>query len=112
MIGCGIYRFSGVLHHGPGTQIHLYGSEGTLKYRFAGQDQLSGARSDEPDLRPIPVPADKAGGWRVEEEFIAAIRGQERVCFTDFATGVRYMDFSEAVARSAVSGAPVVLPLS
>ena len=29
--------------------------------------------------------------WRVEAEFIGAIRGQEQVRLTDFATGVRYM---------------------
>jgi len=108
----GIYHLSGVLHHGPGTQINLYGTEGTLKCHLAGQDHLRGARRDEPELRPIPIPADKIGGWRVEQEFINAIRGQEPVRFTDFATGVRYMEFTEAVARSATSGAPVALPLS
>ena len=30
---------------------------------------------------------------------------------TDFATGVEYMEFSEAVARSMQSGAAVALPL-
>jgi hypothetical protein len=59
----------------------------------------------------VEVPAALAGGWRVEEEFIAAIRGQERIEFTDFATGVRYMEFTEAVARSARQGAAVSLPL-
>jgi hypothetical protein len=33
------------------------------------------------------------------------------VRLTDFATGVRYMDFTEAVARSAQLGAAVALPL-
>lgn len=38
-------------------------------------------------------------------------RGRERVRLTDFATGVRYMEFTEAVARSAQSGRAVALPL-
>ena len=74
----GIYHLSGAVHHGPGMQIHLYGSEGTLKYVFDGDDRLSGAKRDAAELAEITVPEDKAGGWRVEEEFINAIRGAER----------------------------------
>ena len=54
----------------------------------------------------------KTGGWRVEEEFINAIRGTEQIKLTDFATGVRYMEFTEAVAKSAASGSPVALSSS
>jgi predicted dehydrogenase len=99
-----IYHISGVTRFGPGSQIHLYGSEGTLKYEFAPQERLWGARRGENQLEEIPVPPEEAYGWHVEEEFIAAIRGQRGVEFTDFATGVRYMQFTEAVARSAASG--------
>jgi len=108
----GIYHLSGALHHGPGMQIHLYGSEGTLKYTFDGEDRLVGAKRDEAQLSEISIPAEKAGGWRVEEEFINAIRGEETVQFTDFETGVRYMEFTEAAATSAEQGAAVSLPLS
>jgi predicted dehydrogenase len=97
----GLYHLSGVIHHGPPPQIHLYGSAGTLRCEFAPRERLLAAAADEPHLREIPIPADKRGGWRVEEEFIAAIRGTGRIQFTDFAAGVRYMDFTEAVARSA-----------
>ena len=45
-------------------------------------------------------PPHEAGGWRVEDEFISAIRGQEEITHTDFATGVKYMEFTEAVYRS------------
>lgn len=107
----GIYHLSGALHHGPGMQLHLYGSEGTLKYSFTGEDQLVGAKRSDEQLQPIEIPAEKAGGWRVEEEFINAIRGTEKVEFTDFETGAGYMEFTEAVARSAASGAAVSLPL-
>jgi len=106
----GIYHLSGVIHHGPAPQIHLYGSEGTLKYIFAPQDQLLGARKGK-ELQEIPIPPDKAGDWRVEQEFINAIHGREKVEFTNFETGVRYMEFTEAVARSAQSGQAVDLPL-
>ena len=62
-------------------------------------------------LGQIPAPADKQGGWRVEEEFVNAIRGTERVRFTSLEDGVHYMEFTEAVTRSAQSGAAVSLPL-
>ncbi|MDA1052990.1 MAG: Gfo/Idh/MocA family oxidoreductase [Planctomycetota bacterium] len=107
----GIYHLSGAIHHGPGMQIHLYGSEGTLKYSFDGEDRVSIGRRDERSLRELEVPPEKAGGWRVEEEFINAIRGVEPVQFTDFATGVRYMEFTEAVAKSAASGRAVDVPM-
>lgn len=108
----GVYHLSGVIHHGPPNQIHLYGSEGTIKYLFAPEDRLLAARKDEPELREVEVPAESAGGWRVEAEFIGAIRGQEQVEFTDFATGVRYMEFTEAVAQSAQLGEAISLPLA
>jgi hypothetical protein len=46
----------------------------------------------------------------VEAEFIGAFSGQEPTEFTGFATGVRYMEFTEAVAGSS-AGEPVVLSL-
>jgi predicted dehydrogenase len=107
----GLYHVSGVTRFGPGHQIHLYGSEGTLKYDFA-PDRLCGARRGERELREIPVPPEEEYGWHVEEEFIASIREGRPVEFTDFPTGVRYMEFTEAVARSAAAaGEPVELPL-
>ncbi len=101
----GMYHLSGAIHHGPPPQIHLYGSAGTLHCEFAPRERLLAAAAGEPHLCEIPIPADKRGGWRVEEEFIDAIRGDGRVQFTDFATGVRYMEFTEAVARSAAANA-------
>jgi predicted dehydrogenase len=105
----GIYHLSGAVHFGPGFQIHLYGSEGTLKYLLAPEDRLLGARRKDPQLREIEVLEGEAGRWRVEEEFIAAVRGEGKVELTDFATGVRYMEFTEAVARSAQTGEAVDL---
>lgn len=107
----GLYHVSGVARFGPGIQIHLYGSKGTLKYEMHPQDRLMGGRAGDTELREIEIRPEQAMGWRVEEEFIQAIRGQGVVEFTDFATGVRYMEFTEAVARSVQSEQPVTLPL-
>ena len=40
----------------------------------------------------------------MEEEFVSALRGHEKVTRTTFEDGVRYMEFTDAVARSAASG--------
>ena len=44
-------------------------------------------------------------------ELVAAIREGRAVTHTDFLTGVRYMQFTEAVARSSRHQSPVTLPL-
>ena len=59
----------------------------------------------------ITIPPEKAGKWRVEEEFANAIRGLEKITHTNFEDGVKYMEFTEAVHRSAESGRAVSLPL-
>lgn len=86
----------------------LFGSSGTL--RFSG-NKLYGGQKGDAELTEIDIPAEEEGGWRVEEEFISAIRGHEVITHTDFDTGVKYMEFTEAVTRSMVSGTAVSLPL-
>ena len=110
--GRGIYHLSGITVLGPGQQLHLYGTHGTLKFDFAPQQRLQCGRVGDTALRTIEIPEDMRGGWRVEAEFIGAIRGDEAVKFTDFATGVRYMEFTDAVSRSIASEAPIKLPLT
>jgi predicted dehydrogenase len=107
----GIYHISGINMFGPDKQIHLYGSRGTIKYVIAPEEKLYCGRAGDSELKLIDIPAAERGGWRVEAEFIAAVRGQEKVQHTDFAAGVRYMEFTEAVARSAALNLPVDLPL-
>jgi predicted dehydrogenase len=92
---------------GP-AEAWLFGSAGTL--RFSGGKLYGGQRGDS-ELKEINIPADQAGGWRVEEEFVNAIRGQETITHTSFEDGVKYMEFTEAVARSMAAGASIALPL-
>jgi len=106
-----VYHVSGVARFGTGTYLQLYGSEGTIKYELAPQDRLWAARRGDGELREVEVSLAESSDWRVEAEFIAAIRGEGRIEFTDFAAGFRYMEFTEAVARSAVAGRPISLPL-
>ena len=88
----------------------LYGRDGTL-HLDAEAEKLYGVRRGEAGFAEIGVPAHEAQQWRVEEEFIGAIRGKEEIRLTSFEEGVKYMEFTEAVARSAKSGAAVDLPL-
>lgn len=107
----GIYHMSSVSLFGPGKQIHLYGSRGTIKYIMTPEEQLWCGRPGDKELTLVKIPEAQRGGWRVEAEFIAAVRGHGKFQHTDFATGVRYMEFTEAVARSAALNMPVDLPL-
>jgi len=99
----GRFQFSAVTGLAPGPEVWLFGSEGTLRYD-ASSEKLSGARRGETALHEIAIPAGLAVGWRVEEEFINALRGVEQVKFTTFEDGLKYMQFTEAVSRSADSG--------
>lgn len=105
------YEFSAVSGLAPGAGAWIFGSNGTLHYDHATSKLYGGTRGDK-SLQEIVIPPEKAGAWRVEEEFINAIRGQEELRLTDFATGVQYMEFTEAVDRSARSGQAVSLPLA
>ena len=106
----GIYHLSGICLFGPGQQIHLFGSRGTIKLEFAAETKLWIGQAGDADMQLIEIPADKRGGWRVEAEFVGAIRGEEPVRFTDFETGMKYMEFTEAVHQSAQRARPVNLP--
>ncbi|HVS38027.1 MAG TPA: Gfo/Idh/MocA family oxidoreductase [Gemmataceae bacterium] len=107
-----VYHFSGVTSFGQGMGIGLYGANGMLHYDLA-TDRISGAsRATGQEMKEIPIAAEKAGGWRVEADFVASIRDGEPVRFTDFPTGVAYMEFTEAVAVSARDGRVLALPLA
>ena len=102
-------KFSDVLGHAPGNEVWLYGTEGTLKVDGSNFKLYGGQKSDS-DLKEIDISPQLQGGWRVEEEFINAIRGVEEITHTTFEDGVRYMEFTEAVTRSSQSGQKISLP--
>jgi predicted dehydrogenase len=112
-----VYQLSGATPFGQGSGITLYGTEGVLHYDLLS-DRIRGASKREgqaaarvEEMREIPIPEEKARAWRVEADFVDAIRTGAPIRLTDFATGVAYMEFTEAVARSARRGQPVELPL-
>jgi predicted dehydrogenase len=86
----------------------LFGTEATLRVDI-GRKALSILRRGRGEMKDVPVPASERIGWRVEQEFIGAIRGREKVERTTFDEGVRCMEFTDAVARAAAGGRTVAL---
>ena len=99
-------RFSSVTALAPPPEAWLFGTEGTLRLE-ANARRLSGGRRGDKALSEIAIPDELRIGWRVEEEFVSAIRGTETITRTTFEDGVRYMEFTDAVTKSAASGQAV-----
>ena len=102
--------FSAVTGLGAAGDAWLFGTEGTLHLDAASMTLYGGRRGDD-SLKEIAVAPEKRETWRVEEEFINAIRGLEPVRRTTFEDGLAYMEFTEAVTRSAQSRKSISLPL-
>jgi predicted dehydrogenase len=111
-----VYQFSGVTPFGQEMSNRLCGADGVLHYDLTADRIFGSSRRDGPssaavqEMKEVPIPQDKAGGWRVEADFVESIRTGAPVRLTDFASGVAYMEFTEAVALSAREGAAVDLP--
>jgi predicted dehydrogenase len=107
------FSFSSVLGHASvPIEFNIFGTDGTIVLRGKpGEMTLSAGKRGEGELKEVSIDPAKRGGWRVEAEFINAIRGLEPVTHTDFATGVRYMEWTDAVTLSLKHGTAVNLPL-
>jgi len=103
-------KFSETTGLSRGNDIWIFGSEGTI-HVDNGQSIFFGRRGDNA-LAPYPNPPEQQAQYRVEEEFVNAIRGIEPVVLNTFDVGVRYMEWTEAIYRSAESGRVVELPLT
>jgi len=102
-------RFSAVTGLAPAAGVWIFGTEGTLRLE-ADAKRLSGGKRADKELREIPIASSRRVGWRVEEEFVNAIRGREKITRTSFEDGVRYMEFTDAVNRSVAEGKTVDVP--
>jgi predicted dehydrogenase len=100
-------KFSETTGLSRGNDIWIYGSEGTIHVDNE-QKVFFGKRGDKA-LAEYPNPPESQAKHRVEEEFVNAIRGLEPVKMNTFEIGVRYMEWTEAIYRSAESGATVTL---
>lgn len=112
----GQYRLalSSVVGHTPNrSEVYIFGDKGTLAYitPLEGDGYLLIARKGGSGLGPLATDPAKRGAWRVEEEFINAVRQLEPITHTDFVTGTKYMEWTDAVAQSMRTRAEVALPL-
>lgn len=78
----------------PTSQVEIAGEHGLLTYT-PGHAEFHDIDGGVETIDPDP-----AQGWRVEEEFVRAIRGEETIRLTDFETGLRYMRFTDALHES------------
>ena len=90
--------------------VWFYGSEATLM-TDGYSERLFGARRGEAEFTEIELPHRDNLVHDIAAEFVAAIREKRQVEQVTFAQGVRYMDFTEAVGISALTGRRVHLPL-
>jgi predicted dehydrogenase len=105
----GSLEWSGVAQFAPDETLTIYGRDGTLVYNFT-KDEIHGARRGEKKLHQLEIPSELEATWTVEKDFIdAVVHGGHPE--PDFETGVRYMEFVDAVNLSARGGHAVELPL-
>jgi predicted dehydrogenase len=96
----GVLEFSGVSAAAAGDRVEIYGDKGTLVYDFA-TDIVQIAKVGDKGLQVVDLPADLVTEWRVEDDFVAAVKSKGNVRpHPDFDDGVRYMRVVQAVADS------------
>jgi predicted dehydrogenase len=105
---------SGVARHaGDVNGFEVYGSEGTIRYTLASDfksDRVYLSKSDDPTPVETAIPADEARAWTVEADFINGVREGKRSVEPSFWDGLKYMEMTEAIFKSAETGRTVELP--
>lgn len=102
------FQFSSIMGPDKTNRATLYGSEAVVRFQSG---RLEARRRGSAEPEPIAIPEHEVASWRVEQDFVEAIRGQREVTLTDFTTGVRYMEFTDAVWLSMQQGRAIPLPL-
>jgi predicted dehydrogenase len=110
----GQYRMtvSSVLGHAPtSSEVWIYGDEGTIGFvtPISCEPYLQLGRKGGA-METVEIDPRKRGEWRVEQEFVNAVRGREVVTHTDFLTAVKYMEWTDAVTLSMRERREVQLP--
>jgi predicted dehydrogenase len=106
-----VWHLTGASHHPQPHRFELHGSEGTIivNMQTPAVVNLLGGRKGE-SLASMEIPADERREWLAEADFIEAIRTGKPVS-PDFDEGIKYMEFTEAVYRSADTGRTLEIPL-
>jgi predicted dehydrogenase len=96
----GVLEFSGIDALAPSDRVEIYGSTGTITYDFSSDVVQAGKLGDR-GLHVVDLPSELETEWRVEEDFLAAVKSKGRVRpHPNFEDGLRYMRVVQAVADS------------
>jgi len=96
----GVLEFSGIDALAPSDRVEIYGSSGTLTYDF-GSDVVEAGKVGDRELHVVELPSELETEWRVEEDFLAAVKSKGRVRpHPNFEDGLRYMRVVQAVSDS------------
>jgi len=96
----GVLEFSGINAMASGDRLEIYGSAGMLTYDFTS-DVVQAAKLGDRAPHVVDVPPELEGEWRVEEDFVAAVKSKGRVLpHPNFEEGLRYMRVVQAVSDS------------
>ncbi len=101
---------SGVSQHAQQQHITIRGTNGTL--RVSPMRSIEFAKAGE-DLQPLEVAPQQQRPWRVERDFVEAVRAAQRgetwSVSPDFTEAARYMRKVQAIHDSAGKGRPITL---
>lgn len=103
-----VYHVSSVARLGRANAIEVHGTKGAFKLE-SGSAWI--ATADDTEFRGLEMGPAQGDGWRVEADFVDAVREGKPVTHTSFDDGVKYMMFTEAVQRSMERGERIELPL-
>ena len=109
-------RLSTVTGFAPASELWVFGSEGTVRCVLSppGTPESSGVwlgcRGDDA-MSEVVIPREKWRPMQAVADFVGAIRGECPVGETTFEDGLKYMEFTEAVTRSAQERRTIPLPL-
>ncbi len=104
---------SGVAAHADSANgFAIYGTKGTIRYLAEGGfNRILVGQTGDKALHELPIPPDERREWTAEVDFIAAIRAGRNTVEPTFHDGLKYMEMTEAIARSIATGTTVSLPL-
>src|ERR1700745_873111 len=71
----GVLEFSGIDAMGPGDRLEIYGNAGTLTFDFS-TDVVQAGKLGDRALHVVDLPPELAREWRVEEDFLAAVKSE------------------------------------
>lgn len=95
----GHLSWSGVSHGPERNRFEIHGENASLIYDF-DTEQIWLCQRGRPKFQKIEVPAEFISEWRVEEQFVRAVRGQGAKPRPDFLDGARCLALAEAIHAS------------